>query len=76
MLLELFKTLDSAISDLTTFLGIEHLPLSAMEFLEEVKNEVMMHKVHESVTYIGLIFVVNWDIEEVILSLVVLVNFL
>ena len=76
MLLELLEALDPPICDLATFLRIEHHPLPAMEFLVEVKDEIMMDEVHESVAHICLILVVDRNVEEVILPLVILVDLL
>ena len=73
---ELLQALNPAIGNLATFLGVEHRPLAAMELAMEIKDEVVVHEIDKGVTDICLVFVVDRDIEEVVLALIVLVDFL
>lgn len=40
----------------------------------EVKNEKRMHKVNESVTNISLVYEVNGQVQEIVLSLIVKID--
>ena len=76
MFFEFLESLNPPVSDLAAFLGVEHLPLPAMEFFVEIEDKVVMDKVHEGIAHIRLIFIVNRHIEEVVFPLVVLVDLL
>ena len=73
---ELLKTLDPPIGNVTSFLRVKHGPLPSMKLTIEVQDEEVMHKIHKSVPNISLVFVVDRDIEKVVLALVVFVNLL
>ncbi len=47
-----------------------------MEFFVEIQDKVVVHKIHKGITYIGLVLVVYWHVEEVVLALVILVDLL
>lgn len=74
--LEFFESLYAAVGDFAPLLGVEHGPLSPMEFSVEIQDEVVVHKVHKCITHICLVLVVNRHIEKVVLALVVLVYLL
>jgi hypothetical protein len=74
--LEFFEPLYAPVCDLAALLGVEHSPLAPVELPVEIQDEVVVHKVHESVTHIRLVLIVYRHIEEVVLALVVLVDLL
>ena len=44
--------------------------------MEEVKDEEMVHKVDKSVAHICRILEIDWEIEEIILPLMALIDFM
>ena len=76
VLLEVFKSLNACILNVTLLLGVKHGPLSALKFFIEVQNHIVMNEVHKGVPYIGRVIIVNRKVEEVILPLMVFIDFL
>jgi hypothetical protein len=73
---EFLKTLNAPIGNLTSFFGIKSGPFPSMEFPEKVQDEIVVHKVHKSVPYICLVLVIYRHIEEIVLALEFLIDFL
>lgn len=73
---KLLQTLEAAVGYLTALFRVEHGPFLAVKLLVEIEDKVVMHEIHKRVPDIGHILVVNGNIEEIVLALVVLVDFL
>jgi len=53
MTFELLEALKAAVFDFTALLRVEVGPLSVVELVEKIKNEVVVHEVHKRVSDIG-----------------------
>lgn len=73
---KLLQTLEAAVSYLTALFRVEHGPFLSVKLLVEIEDKVVMHEIHKRVPDIGHVLVVNGNIEEIVLALVVLVDFL
>lgn len=66
--------LNATIPNLTDFVAIEDFPLLRVELDEEVNNENAVHKVEEGIAHVALVLRVSWQVEEIVVILVVAVK--
>ena len=76
MVLKLVNSLNTSILDVTLLVRVELGPLPVLEFVIEVQNEQGMHEVDESVADICLVDEIYWQVQEIISTLIVAVDFL
>ncbi len=72
---ETFKSLNSAIPDITNLLGVKLSPSSAMELFEEVDDEKWVYEVYEHIANVSIVLKIDWKVKEVISSKMLLINF-
>lgn len=68
--------MNTGICQLAYLLAIEAIPAPAVELLVEIKNELGMDKVDESVSHVACIIVIDGKIKEVDFEPMILAYFL
>lgn len=76
VLLQVVQALKAPVLDVTSLFRVEFLPSSIVEFVEEIEDEEVVHKVDEGVAHVGRVLEVDGEIEEIVLPLVALVDLL
>ena len=76
VLSQVCDSLKSPVSDVAKFLGGELAPFTVLELPLEFKDEQRVEEVDESVADVGFVYEVNGQIDEIVLALVVLVDFI
>ena len=76
VLFEVLKALDTPIFNITFLFRIEHGPFPSLEFFLEIQNHIMMNKIHKGISNISGVLVVNRQVEKVIFSLMIFIDFL
>ena len=74
MTFKIFETLNSSVLQVASFFRVEVLPSPVVEVVEKLKYKEVVHEVDEGVPNIGVILIVDGQVEEIVLSLVVFVD--
>jgi len=69
-----FNSLYSSVLDITLLIRLEFGPLPILKLFDKVQYEKRVYKVYKCVSHICLVLEVNWQVQEVVLTHVVLVQ--
>lgn len=76
MLAQLFLALDTAVNKLADFLRVKARPHVVMEFLVKFEDEERVDKVDEGVAHTAPVLEIHREVQKIVPSSVVLVDFL